>query len=96
MAQEINENTIKQIAKLAQLTVTEAEVAQYVPQIQKILNHFAELESLETDHVAPMITPVELNGYMREDVVEKTISTSALLETAPEKVGALFRVPPVI
>lgn len=92
----INEDTIRQIAQLAKLTVTDAEVASYVPQIQKILNHFSELENLNTDAVEPLITPVEIKGYLRSDTVEKTISTEDLLENAPDKVGALFKVPPVI
>lgn len=96
MNHEIDENTIRQIAKLAKLTVTDAEIASYMPQIQKILNHFSELKDLNTDHVEPLITPVDLRGYLREDQVEKKITTQDLLENAPEKVGALFRVPPVI
>lgn len=93
---QLNENTIRQIAQLAKLTVTDAQVASYVPQMKKILDHFSELENLNTDHVEPLITPVDLKGYLRNDVVEKTVSTADLLETAPEKVGALFKVPPVI
>lgn len=96
MAHNIDENTIKQIAVLAKLTVTEAEVERYVPQMKKILDHFSELESLDTQHVDPLITPVDLKSYMREDIAVKNISTEELLETAPEKVGALFKVPPVI
>lgn len=93
---QINEDTIKQIAHLAKLTVTDTEISYYLPQIQKVLNHFSELKDLNTDNVEPLITPVDLKGYLRNDVVEKSISTEDLLKTAPDKIGALFKVPPVI
>ncbi len=96
MAHEINENIIKQIAHLAKLTVTDEEIAYYLPQIQKVLSHFSELNDLDTNNIEPLITPVDLKGYLRSDIVEKVISTDELLQTAPDKVGALFKVPPVI
>lgn len=96
VAHEINENTIKEIAHLAKLTVTDQEIAYYLPQIQKVLSHFSELRDLNTDNIEPLITPVDLKGYLRNDNVEKTISTEDLLQTAPDKIGALFKVPPVI
>jgi aspartyl-tRNA(Asn)/glutamyl-tRNA(Gln) amidotransferase subunit C len=96
MAHEINEALIKQIAKLAKLTISDEEISNYIPHMQKVLNHFSELETLNTDNIEPLITPVDLKSYLREDRVEKNISTEDLLEVAPEKVGQLFRVPPVI
>lgn len=96
MAHEINAALIKQIAKLAKLTISDDEIANYIPHMQKVLNHFSELETLNTDNIEPLITPVDLKCYLRDDIVEKMISTEDLLDVAPEKVGRLFRVPPVI
>jgi aspartyl-tRNA(Asn)/glutamyl-tRNA(Gln) amidotransferase subunit C len=96
MAHEINEDLIRQIAKLAKLTITDEEIANYIPHMQKILNHFSELETLNTDHIEPLVTPVDLKSYLREDKVEKNISTQELLEGAPSSIGQLFQVPPVI
>ena len=96
MAHEITEDLIRQIAKLAKLTISEEEVTHYMPHMKKVLNHFSELETLKTDNIEPLITPVDLKGYLREDKVEKSISTEELLEGAPSRVGQLFQVPPVI
>jgi aspartyl-tRNA(Asn)/glutamyl-tRNA(Gln) amidotransferase subunit C len=96
MAHEINEDLIKQIAKLAKLTISDEEITNYMPHMKKVLNHFSELETLNTDNIEPLITPVDLKSYLREDKVEKIISTEELLEGAPSSVGQLFQVPPVI
>lgn len=96
MAHEINEDLIKQIAKLAKLTISDEEITNYMPHMKKVLSHFSELETLNTDHIEPLITPVDLKSYLREDQVEKNISTEDLLEDAPSRVGQLFQVPPVI
>ena len=96
MAHEINEDLIRQIAKLAKLTISDDEITNYMPHMKKVLNHFSELETLNTDNIEPLITPVDLKSYLREDKVEKNISTEELLEGAPSSVGQLFQVPPVI
>ena len=96
MAHEINEDLIRQIAKLAKLTISDEEIVNYMPHMKKVLNHFSELETLNTDNIEPLITPVDLKSYLREDKVEKNISTEELLEGAPSSVGQLFQVPPVI
>ena len=96
MAHEINEDLIRQIAKLAKLTISDEEITNYMPHMKKVLNHFSELETLNTDNIEPLVTPVDLKSYLREDKVEKNISTEELLEGAPSSVGQLFQVPPVI
>ncbi len=96
MAHEINEALIRQIAKLAKLTISDEEITNYMPHMKKVLNHFGELATLNTDHIEPLITPVDLKSYLREDKVDKNISTEELLEGAPSSVGQLFQVPPVI
>jgi aspartyl-tRNA(Asn)/glutamyl-tRNA(Gln) amidotransferase subunit C len=96
MVSEVTEDLIKQIAKLAKLTISDEEVANYMPHLKKVLSHFSELETLNTDNIEPLITPVDLKSYLRDDKVEKLITTEELLEGAPSSVGQLFQVPPVI
>lgn len=96
MTHSVDEKLIKEIAKLAKLTISHEEIVNYIPHMQKVLSHFSELETLNTEDVEPLITPVDLVSHLREDQVHKSIETEALLDVAPEKVGQLFRVPPVI
>ncbi len=96
MAHEINEDLIKHIARLAKLTISDEEISNYMPHMKKVLNHFSELETLDTTDIEPLITPVDLKSYLREDRAEKTISSEELLKCAPSSIGQLFQVPPVI
>ncbi len=96
MAHEINEDLIRQIAKLAKLTISEDEITQYLPHMKKVIAHFSELELLNTDDIEPLITPTDLKSYLRDDMVEKNITTEELLSGAPSSSGQLFQVPPVI
>lgn len=93
---DINQFTIQKIANLAKLKITESEAADYVPQIQNILSHFDELKGLNTDQIEPLMTPVQLSVHMRPDQAEKNFSTEELLKNAPDRVGLLFKVPPVV
>lgn len=96
MSHIINEATVKEIAKLARLTITNEEIADYLPHLTKVLNHFSELKSLNTDQIEPLVSPVDVSICLRQDHVEKKISSDELLKLAPSKVGHLFKVPPVI
>ena len=96
MAHEINEELIRQIARLAKLTISDEEITHYMPHMKKVLSHFSELETLDTAGIEPLITPVDLKSYLREDKAEKTISSEELLKGAPSSIGQLFQVPPVI
>ncbi|PIZ57249.1 Asp-tRNA(Asn)/Glu-tRNA(Gln) amidotransferase GatCAB subunit C, partial [Candidatus Woesearchaeota archaeon CG_4_10_14_0_2_um_filter_57_5] len=44
---DVTTDTIRHIAKLARLSLTEAEVEAFVPQFQEILGLFAELDAVD-------------------------------------------------
>lgn len=92
----IDQNTIQHIAKLARLKVTAEEAAEYGDQLTKVLTHFQQISKINTDNVEPLVTPSEIEFYLREDVAVAELSTEAKLENAPDKAGNLFKVPPVV
>lgn len=89
---------IYKIANLAKLQITEDEAKEYVPQIQKVLSHFDELTTLNTDHIEPLITPVQIEPTLRSDElkIESAQTKEQILENAPDRMGQLFKVPPVV
>ncbi len=88
--------TIQKIAHLARLHVDEHEAQLYSEQLSKVLNHFEQIASVDTSGVEPLITPVETELVLRPDQVDQSISTQELLQNAPDKMGQLFKVPPVL
>lgn len=92
----VDESVILKVAQLSKLSVTSEEVQIYIPQFKQVLEHFDELKTLNTDHIEPLITPIELVEHLRVDECKNDYTTEELLNNAPDKMGLLFKVPPVI
>jgi aspartyl-tRNA(Asn)/glutamyl-tRNA(Gln) amidotransferase subunit C len=87
---------IQHIAHLAKLKVTNEEVEVYSQQLSKILSHFFELSKLNTENIEPLMTPSLIEFSPREDLVQQECSVEELMESAPSKIGHLYKVPPVV
>ena len=92
----IDKKTIEHIAKLARLKITDTEAEEFSQQLGKALEHFEQINQINTDGVEPLITPTEIETFWREDVVEQKYTAEEMTANAPEKTGHLFKVPPVV
>lgn len=92
----IDQKTIENIAKLARLKVNAEEAAEYGDQLSKVLTHFQQISKIDTSNVEPLVTPTEIEFFLREDESFQEISTEEMLKNAPDKAGNLFKVPPVV
>lgn len=87
---------IQKIALLARLELSPAKASEHAEQLQKVLKHFEQIAQVDTTGVEPLVTPTEIEIFWREDIVSKELSPEEILANAPDKIGNLFRVPPVI
>ncbi len=92
----ISEDAIRHVANLARMALSEDEVKTYSKQLGAILEHFKQLEELDTQKVEPLVTPTDVEPHFREDVAEKGMGAEAIVSNAPEKSGNLFKVPAVL
>lgn len=69
--EEINEETVKKVARIARLDISEEEVKKFVPQLKEILYAFSKLNEVETSDVKPSYHPIEIKNVVREDVPKK-------------------------
>lgn len=92
----IDQKTIEHIAKLARLKVTAEEAKEYGEQLSKVMEHFEQIAKINTDGIEPLVTPSEIEFYARPDEVVKDFTAEEMVKNAPEKVGNLFKVPPVV
>lgn len=92
----ITPKEIEKIALLARLEVSPNRAQELAEQLQKVLSHFEQISQVDTKGVEPLITPTEIEAYWREDEVIQEETTDELLSNAPDRIGNLFRVPPVI
>ena len=92
----IDQKTIEHIAKLARLKVSAEEAVEYGDQLTKVLDHFQHISKINTENVEPLVTPSEIEFYLRDDVAAQELTTEDVTRNAPEKAGNLFKVPPVV
>ena len=87
---------VQKVAKLARLELNQEEESKFEPQLNAIFKYFEELSKVNTEGVEPLVTPSEIELVFREDEKVLTQSPEEALQNAPEKMGHLFKVPPVV
>ncbi len=92
----ISEEEVTRVAHLARLSISSEEAKQLAAQLSQVLGHFEHVSKVNTEGVEPMVTPTDLEGYWREDEVKPSTSVADAIANAPEAVGNLFKVPPVV
>lgn len=92
----LNEDAIKKIAVLARLELTQKEVELYAKQLGNIVEYISELSKVDTQGIAPLVTPTDVVPHYREDKVLPGLGAEAVTANAPDKSGNLFKVPAVL
>ena len=86
---------VKHIANLARLELTEEELARYSKQLSAILNHFEQLQIVDTEAINPTASVSASRSVLRADQPRPGLDLGALLQNAPDTDEDQFRVPPV-
>lgn len=92
----LNKETVMKVAKLARLEISEQDAVEYQVQLSKVLENFQKIASVPTDQIEPLITPIPVESFWREDKVLQTVTAEELIKCAPEAKGHLYKVPPVV
>jgi aspartyl-tRNA(Asn)/glutamyl-tRNA(Gln) amidotransferase subunit C len=93
----LNRRDIENIAHLARLALSEAEIPLYVEGLSRILALVAELESADTSQVEPMAHPLPgQRARLRPDAVSAGNQRELLQRNAPQVEAGLYLVPRVI
>ncbi len=91
----LSQEQIQHIANLARLELTDEELARYRQQISTILDHFEQLQSVDTNAII-LTTSIRVEeSLLREDQSRPGLDLDDLLRNAPETDQQLFRVPPI-
>ena len=92
----VDENTVRKVASLSRIAVSDAEVTAMVPELSKLLDWVAQLSAVNTDGVEPMATVIDNAMRLRADVVTDGNVREAVLSNAPAPEHGFFGVPKVI
>jgi len=93
---QLSREEVRHIAQLARLSLTDEEEALYQEQLSAILEHFEQLQALNTKDIPPTATALPVRNVMREDEVEQAHEREDLLANAPDEEDGCFKVPAVL
>ncbi len=88
--------TIKHIAKLANLNLTEEELKGYTVDMQEILEMANTINNVNTDDVNETIGANAKFNEFRKDEIKSFGDRELLLQNAPSQDEGMFRIPKVI
>jgi aspartyl-tRNA(Asn)/glutamyl-tRNA(Gln) amidotransferase subunit C len=88
--------TVRHIAKLARIAVSESEVEALVPELNNILGWVEQLQEVDCTGVEPMTAVIPNTLRMRDDVITDGGIRDKVLANAPLAEHGFFAVPKVI
>ncbi|MCU1257439.1 MAG: aspartyl/glutamyl-tRNA(Asn/Gln) amidotransferase subunit [Bryobacterales bacterium] len=96
---KITEKEVRYVADLANLKLSELEIAQVAHNLDEILAHMDRLGEINTDGVEPMaqvLYDAPETATLRDDVPRPPLGNDAALANAPLAGAGYFKVPRVI
>ena len=95
----ITDKIVRDVAELANLRLTDAEVPRMARELESILTHFDKMAELDTKDVPPMTQVLYDAGEtatLRDDIERQPLSNEEALANAPLSGNGFFKVPKVI
>ena len=88
--------TVRKIASLARIAMSDAEADAFVPELNNILGWVEQLGEVDTTGVEPLAAVIPNHLRLRDDVVTDGGVRDAVLANAPQAEHGFFAVPKVI
>lgn len=92
----IDRKTVRRIARLARIRVTDEEVPKLESELNSIFEWIAKLDEVETSGVEPMTSVVKMKMKTRQDVVSDGAISESVLANAPRSEDDFYIVPKVV
>jgi aspartyl-tRNA(Asn)/glutamyl-tRNA(Gln) amidotransferase subunit C len=95
---EFDQETLKHLKKLCRIECSPEEEADFAQGIKRILKHIEQLDEIDTSNVAPcrFVLRGMLKNRVREDEVKDLLPRDKFLANAPDQIGGMIRVPPIM
>ena len=92
----VDVSTVKKVAGLARIAISDAEADALVPELNNILGWIEQLQEVDTSGVAPMTAVIPNTLRLRDDVITEGNIRDQVLANAPQAEHGFFAVPKVI
>lgn len=93
----ITQEEFAKLAHLCKIHCSSEEQKFITVNLEKILSYASQLDSLDMTTTPPcyQVTPAEPN-FTRQDEIETTLSREEFLANAPQHIGGMIKVPPIL
>ena len=92
----ISPEDVEKVALLARLAIAPSDLPEVTERFGRVLQLVNELNTIDTEGVAPMSNPHDMVQRLRPDVVVGDNEREALMASAPAQNQGYFLVPKVI
>jgi len=93
---QVDEATVRRIARLARIKVTDQEAEALETELSGILDWVKQLDEVDVGNVEPMTRVIPMTLKKREDTVTDGEIPEQVLANAPQREGDFFVVPKVV
>jgi aspartyl-tRNA(Asn)/glutamyl-tRNA(Gln) amidotransferase subunit C len=93
---EISPDTVKRVAQVARLQLSESELQKFSKDLEAMLDAFKDLERLDTKGVKPSFQPIETKNVLRKDRVEPSLTQEQALSNTKNKEKGFFKGPKAV
>jgi aspartyl-tRNA(Asn)/glutamyl-tRNA(Gln) amidotransferase subunit C len=95
MPEKISQDTVRRVARIARLNLSDKETGKFSKDLESILESFQDLEKVPTKGVKPAFQPMETKNVLRRDVIELSLSQEQALSNTKNKDKGFFKGPKV-
>ena len=93
---QIPMETVRRVARIARIDLTEEEVEMFQQDLNDILESFKILDKAKVSGVDPSFQPLPVKDVLREDEIETYLGREKALENTKHKQEGQFKGPKVI
>jgi aspartyl-tRNA(Asn)/glutamyl-tRNA(Gln) amidotransferase subunit C len=96
MGSPLRREDVAYVAKLARLTLSDAELDMFTEQLGQVLAHAEDMGALDLENVVATAHPFGLINVVRDDVVRPSLEREVVLAMAPDARDGRFAVPRIM
>lgn len=96
MSQPADEQLVRNVARLARISLTDAEAERFGRQLGDILHYVEQLGELDVEGVQPLAHALDVHNVLRPDEPGRSLPAELALREAPARDGDFFQVPRVL
>ena len=92
----VDKETVKRVARLARIAVSDAEAESLKGELNTILGFVEQLNEVDVTGVEPMTAVIPMRARMRDDEVTDGEIADKIVANAPARADRFFAVPKVV